>query len=722
MNTLLKRSAALIALATLCMCTGLALAHNDFIRNPDIQVPVKPLPVDSRLNYVLESFEDGVPPTGWFVMTAGVASTWEQTTTAANSGAASAAVFYGPQGAMQDEWLVLPAIDLSGAVAPSLEFYEMQAYWDSYGLRHHIMVSTTSQTDPGAFTSLVTWTPGNHSIGSSYGEPTLVDLASLAGEAVIYLAFRYEGDWADDWLIDDVRVFEPSDHDVAAVSAMPIGHVDAGAALVPQGTVKNVGLNSESFDVLFEILDGGTTVYSETAGVSGLAVGAEATVDFPSFIPDEGLFYTTVLTTQLTGDEDDSNDSFTAGFDTYLLGHVPMMFLFTNSGCGPCVQANVAWDAYMETAGNSVALIRIHTWWPNPNDIMYLANIDQCTAYTNEYGVSGVPDQWLDGLGGLGSAGPGAVSAADAARFDASPMTVTPVFWDMGAQALTVEVDVAGTLPDSDYRLVACITEDNIVHSGGNGEPIHMQAFRRAYPALEGMPIDVSMGLHTYVLDMPLEDWEFSELRATVYVQDRGSVAFRDIIESGTNFLDNIDDVTPVAVSGFDLRATPGSVAIGWTCDEAGAEFRLTRVIDGASSELSFSADAEGSYSASDAVSESGMREYQLHGRLTGEDWMLIRSENVQASAPVLMSRIASNYPNPFNPKTDIRFSVAESGLVRLSVFDLQGRQVATLFEGVKEAGDHVVSWDASGQGSGIYLVQMIGNGFSHSHKVVLTK
>jgi hypothetical protein len=722
MNTLLRRSAALIALAALCMCTGVALAHNDVVRNPNIQVPGQPIAEDLRLNYLSESFEDAVPPAGWHIMSSGASSTWVQTTQAANSGAASAAVFYGDPGAFQDEWLVLPALDLSGATAPGLEFFEMEAYWSGYGLRHHIMVSTTSQTDPGSFSSLITWTPGDHTIGSSFDEPTLVDLTSLAGESVVYLAFRYEGDWADDWLIDDVRVFEPSDHDVAAINALPIGHVDDGVALVPQGVVKNVGLNTESFDALYEIFDAGSLVYSETGYVSGLAMGAEATVDFPAFTPASGLFYTTVFSTQLAGDEDTSNDSFTAGFDTYLLGHVPLMFLFTNSGCGPCVQANVAWDDYMETAGNTVALMRVHTWWPNPSDIMFTANEEQCTAYTEEYGVSGVPDMWLDGLTGLGFDGPGSVAAADAARFEPSPMTVTPVFWDMGLQQVMVEVDVAGTLPDSDYRLVACITEDNIVHSGGNGEPIHMQAFRRAYPALEGMPIDVTPGLHTYVVEMPLEEWVYDELRVTAYVQDRGSAAPRDIIESGTDFLGNIDDVTPVAVSGFDLTATPGQVAIVWNCSEAGAEFRLTRVIDGASSELSFSADTAGRYQASDEVSESGLREYRLQGRLAGEDWMLIRSDNVQASAPVLRSHIANNYPNPFNPKTDIRFSVAESGLVRLSVFDLQGRQVATLFEGVKEPGDHVVSWDAQGQGSGIYFVQLTGQGFSDSRKVVLTK
>ena len=722
MNSLLKRSAALMALVALCLCTGAALAHDEFVSNPDHKATVQPPMENTRLTYLGEDFEGAFPPAGWTVLTSGVTYTWDQTTAASNTGANSAWVQYGPQGAFQDEWLITPALDLGAAAACYLEFYEAESYWANYGLRHHIMVSTTG-TAPADFTPVVTWTPGTHTIPADFGAPTEVDLSAYIGNSNVYFAFRYEGDWADDWFIDTVRFYEPSAHDVAAVEALPYGHVDEGSTITPQGVVKNLGLNTESFDVLYEIFDGATLLYSETGSVAGLAPGMEATVDFAPYTPAAGLYFTTVLTTLLAGDEDTGNDVLTAGFDTYPIGHTPLVFLFTNSGCDPCVGPNQAWDAAMPGLANTVALMRIHAWWPYSGDIMYLANTMQNDAYINEYGVSGVPDIWLDGLTGFGTDGSGSIAAAEAARFDASPMSVTPVLWNMATEQLTVEVDITAPLPDSDYRLVSCITEDGIEHEGPNEEPVHNQAFRYAYPDQQGTPIATTVGLHTYTIDMPLDGgWVFSNLRGTVYVQDRGSVAFRDIVEAGTNFLGNILDVTPVAVSNFDLAATPGSVEIGWTSSDSNAEFRLTRVVNGASSEIAINAGVEGRYTATDAVTESGQREYLLHGRLAGEEWMLVRSENVQASAPVLASRIAGNYPNPFNPKTMIRFSVAETGVVKLSAFDLQGRLVAELFEGVKEAGDHQISWDAGDLGSGIYFVQMIGENFKSSRKVVLTK
>ncbi len=63
-------------------------------------------------------------------------------------------------------------------------------------------------------------------------------------------------------------------------------------------------------------------------------------------------------------------------------------------------------------------------------------------------------------------------------------------------------------------------------------------------------------------------------------------------------------------------------------------------------------------------------------------------------------------YPNPFNPQTVIPFSVTESAIVRLLVFDMLGRQVATLVDGAFEAGVYQAVFDGSLLPSGMYLLR----------------
>ena len=85
-------------------------------------------------------------------------------------------------------------------------------------------------------------------------------------------------------------------------------------------------------------------------------------------------------------------------------------------------------------------------------------------------------------------------------------------------------------------------------------------------------------------------------------------------------------------------------------------------------------------------------------------------------------------FPNPFNPKTEIRFSLPEAGTVSLQVFDLQGRKVADLAnDQTFEAGTHSVTWngtDDSGQpmASGIYFTRILAGEFAETQKMTLVK
>ena len=64
-------------------------------------------------------------------------------------------------------------------------------------------------------------------------------------------------------------------------------------------------------------------------------------------------------------------------------------------------------------------------------------------------------------------------------------------------------------------------------------------------------------------------------------------------------------------------------------------------------------------------------------------------------------------YPNPFNPQTSLRYVLEEESQVCLTIYNLQGEEVARLVEGKEQAGSHTVVWNAAGMASGVYLVRL---------------
>jgi tetratricopeptide (TPR) repeat protein len=87
-----------------------------------------------------------------------------------------------------------------------------------------------------------------------------------------------------------------------------------------------------------------------------------------------------------------------------------------------------------------------------------------------------------------------------------------------------------------------------------------------------------------------------------------------------------------------------------------------------------------------------------------------------------------NNYPNPFNPSTVISYQLPAISLVKLIIYDLLGREVATLANGIQEAGNHTATFDGSGLSSGFYFVRFIAQPadgsamFNKTMKILLTK
>ncbi|MEE9555118.1 MAG: right-handed parallel beta-helix repeat-containing protein [candidate division Zixibacteria bacterium] len=83
---------------------------------------------------------------------------------------------------------------------------------------------------------------------------------------------------------------------------------------------------------------------------------------------------------------------------------------------------------------------------------------------------------------------------------------------------------------------------------------------------------------------------------------------------------------------------------------------------------------------------------------------------------------LAQNYPNPFNASTSIEFSLENGADVTVEVFDVLGKKVQTLADGHRSAGNHMVTWDASKQSTGVYFYRITADGSTETRKMSLLK
>ena len=83
---------------------------------------------------------------------------------------------------------------------------------------------------------------------------------------------------------------------------------------------------------------------------------------------------------------------------------------------------------------------------------------------------------------------------------------------------------------------------------------------------------------------------------------------------------------------------------------------------------------------------------------------------------------LAQNYPNPFNPTTNVRFTIVNRQLTVVKVYDVLGREVATLVNEVKEPGTYTVQFDGSNLASGVYFYRLSAGSYLATHKMILMR
>jgi hypothetical protein len=211
------------------------------------------------------------------------------------------------------------------------------------------------------------------------------------------------------------------------------------------------------------------------------------------------------------------------------------------------------------------------------------------------------------------------------------------------------------------------------------------------------------------------------------------------IAEPGCVCIWRSDFILPVEILGFGRTVGDSRVTINWqTASETGQNtFIVTRseerdgIYQTVHAEDGVGGATGHTYGWTDTQVQNGRTYYyQLHVmdadgqhvyNINGEAVILEATPRAGGELPLAYS-LSQNYPNPFNAQTNFSFTVPAAGHVTLKVFDLLGRDVATLVDGDLTAKGYTVSWSAEGLGAGVYMYTLTSGEFSQTKKMLYLK
>ncbi|MDP4117473.1 MAG: T9SS type A sorting domain-containing protein, partial [Bacteroidota bacterium] len=189
------------------------------------------------------------------------------------------------------------------------------------------------------------------------------------------------------------------------------------------------------------------------------------------------------------------------------------------------------------------------------------------------------------------------------------------------------------------------------------------------------------------------------------------------------------NNALPVELNSFSSVVKNNTVNLSWTTatEKSNYGFNVERSSDKTNwVKVGFvngngNSNSPKNYSFVDKSVNCGKQYYRL--KQVDTDGKFEYSKTIEADLGLPKTyELSNNYPNPFNPSTKIKFSLPESKIVNLSVYNVLGEKVATLINGQMEAGMHEVNFNAANLTSGVYIYKIEAGKFTQTKKMMLIK
>lgn len=509
----------------------------------------------NRTVLLQESFDGSSIPSGWSIN--GQPNNWSVSATANAGGTPNEMhLTWSPQFSGMTR-LVSPAVDMTGY---SEVVFSFKHALDNYQGSNTIGVATSSD---GGTTWNQAWSQG-YSASSSWTVNVSVNTPDMGQPNVQFCIFFNGSSYnINDWFFDDVKIFTLENLDVAVTGTSVPALVQVGDLTVNMGVMSFGSTSVTSIQATYEVSGMEPVEQTFNVNLDPLAT-TTLTFDVPASISTPGSYDIVLTINKVNGVDDDLADnnvwetrfSVPVGFTQ----RIPMIEHFSASTCPPCVAVNNQMGVFCNNNPGRFAYTKYQMNWPGAGDPYYTAEGGVRRDY---YGVSGVPDIYLDGDGTNNT-------AVNQTVFDQH--ADEPGYFDVrgsfSVEGNTIHV-IADVIPyvDIEARVFVAVNEKvTYGNVGTNGETEFHHVFMKMLPNGEGSTIDFTSGEMQrleFTQDMSSTFVEeMDDLEVAIWVQNYGSKYVYN-----SRFAYEYTDVHPYPVENLTLTevaAPRGMFVAAW--------------------------------------------------------------------------------------------------------------------------------------------------------------
>lgn len=651
----------------------------------------------NRAGLISENFDDSNMPSGWTISGLGQGNWSISASNKAGGDANELMLYWSPQFNGISRVVTTP-VDLTGISEVVISF---KHYLDNYDGAHTIGIATSS--DNGN-----TWNDAwsqSYSSSGQYNISQVVTTPDMGNSNVLFCLF-YSGNayYINNWYFDNIEIFSQENLD-ASLSSIEVPSMAGAGNKEIAFQVKNMGISTiESVEVEYEIEGFDPVTETFSVNIPSLETTGLSFSESVSLIP--GTYHLSINIVSVNGTTDDELNNNSMEKDLMIaLGaaqRIPMIEHFSSSTCGPCVSVNQQMLTLTNNNPGKYTYTKYAMDWPGSGDPY---NTDEGDVRRNYYGVSAVPQTFLDGADqGFAAVTQGAL---DAAYNTPSFANIRGAF-NVEGNTVNVIADFMSYVDMTNVRAFVSVNEKTTTGNvGGNGESEFHHIMMTMFDNPNGHEISINAGeYHRLELSYDMSSThveEMSDLEVSLWLQD---LSTKEMYNSHFAY-DYTDHCYPV--QNLNISNEESTVVVTWDAPEAGTPtaynvFVNNELVAENTTDLSYSFNAENALYIAEVVAM-----YDNDRSSVG----VVQIFNLTVDVNEYQENTYNIYPNP----ADNYVRIVGDNIRTVNIYNCLGALVDSF-----ETNDNNLEISTSKYNTGIYFINIQqNNGETSTKKLVIT-